>query len=213
MYSLDRRDPEATWHREPVHVHLLLVGLRRLVHQQLYAEAVDGVRNGEPLVTAAAGKDSEEDIDADPTVFLESDLLMMKQWGVFVLKMKRLEVCAIARNFIQILWMTCLLRRRAKVHSRSIDELVQNFSVRSAACVCEADRAPVERNIVEMLKSQGQLARDGGHEEGMDMFDQLVRERLPPALHVRYCYRDALAIGIVLLGEAFDFCGVRPPRT
>ena len=55
-----------------------------------------------------------------------------------------------------------------------------------------------------MLKSQGRLARDGGREEGMDMFDQLVRERLPHAVHVRYHYRDALAVAIVPLGEAFD---------
>ena len=77
----------------------------------------------------------------------------------------------------------------------------RSFSVRSAACVRQGDRAPVERNVVEMLKSQGRLARDGGREEGIDMFD---REHLPHALHVRYYDRDALAVAIVLLGEAFD---------
>jgi len=50
-----------------------------------------------------------------------------------------------------------LCRRQAKTQSKSIDELVSRFSVRSAACFSEADRAPVERNIVEMLKGQGLL--------------------------------------------------------
>ena len=90
------------------------------------------------------------------------------------------------------------------MHSRSVDELVQTFSVRNAACVCESDRVAVEKNIVEMLKGQGCLEPDAGHEEGTDMFDQLVRVRLPLALHVRYYYRDALAVSIVHLGEAFD---------
>ena len=168
------------------------------------------------LILQPQGRILTLDLDAAPTVFLASAFLMIKQWEVFVSKIKRLEgvlPSIVLRGrayvpallaFIPVLWGTSLLRRRAKAHTRSIDELVQNFSVRSAACVCEADRAPVEINIVEMLKSQGQLARDGGHEEGMDMFDQLVRERLPPALHIRYCYRDALAVGIVFLGEAFD---------
>ena len=169
------------------------------------------------LILQPQGRILTLDLDAAPTVFLASAFWMIKQWGVFVSKIKRLEGVLpsiivlrgrahvpLLLGFIPLLWLTSLLRRRAKAHTRSIDELLQNFSVRSAACVCEADRAPVERNIVEMLKSQGQLARDGRREEGMDMFDQLVRERLPPALHVRCCHRDALAVGIVLLGEAFD---------
>ena len=107
-------------------------------------------------------------------------------------------------TLISFLLTTILMRRRAKTHSRSVDELVHTFSVRSAACVCESDRAAVEKNIVEMLKGQGCLEPDAGHEEGTDMFDQLIRVRLPPALNVRCYYRDALAIGIVHLGEAFD---------
>ena len=191
------------------------MGLRRLVHQQLSAEAVDRVRNGEPLDTAASGQDSDAGpgygsnsvsgkrlLDDQTVGSLRLDDQTPGGCLPFYHRASLKSVYALARHLH--LWMRSLVRRRAKAHTRSIDELVHNFSVRSAACVCEADRAPVERNTVEMLKTQGQLARDGGHEEGMDMFGQLVRERLPPALHIRYCYRDALAVGIVLLGEAFD---------
>ena len=168
------------------------------------------------LILQPQGRIVMLDLDAAPTVFLASAVWMISQCGGFVFKMKSLQgshppVVDRRRGFvpwlaafIPFLLTTHLLRRRAKAHSRSIDELVQKFSLRSAACVREADRAPVERNVVEMLKSQGRLARDGGREEGMDMFDQLVRERLPHAVHVRYHYRDALAVAIVPLGEAFD---------
>lgn len=105
---------------------------------------------------------------------------------------------------ISLLVATFLMRRLAKTQSKSMDELVNRFSVRSAACSCETDRAPIECNIVKMLKNKGFMACDGRHEEGMDIFDELVRVRLPTALHTKYRYCDALIVGVVFVGEGFD---------
>ena len=55
----DGRGFEATWDREFVHVHFLLVGPGHLVFQKLSAEAVDGVRTGEFLDTAPSGQDTD----------------------------------------------------------------------------------------------------------------------------------------------------------
>lgn len=156
------------------------------------------------------------ELDTAPAVRLASTFWMIQELGIFCLKIKWLQAffapimlrrrawLAVVPASIAIFVTTILIRKRAKRQIKSIDRLVNCFSVRRAACVREGDRAPVERNILMMLKSMGLLASDGGHDEGMDMFDEVVRDRLPTKLDPRYRYTDALTVGIALYGEAFD---------
>lgn len=156
------------------------------------------------------------ELDISPAILVASIFLVIVECGSFFLKVKRFRTFLppiVLRQAGWLSWvpalipmvgMTILMRRWAKKRSKSIDQLVRRFSVRRAVCFCENDRAPVERNIVDMLKSMGFLARDGGHENGIDVFDELVRVHLPSALHTRYAYCDALIVGIAFAGEAFD---------
>ena len=158
------------------------------------------------LVLHPLGRIRMLNLETAPVVLFASTVCAFQEWAAFLplSVLRQVEWLIWIPSTISVLVVFILWRRQAKTQSKSIDELVSRFSVRSAACFSEADRAPVERNIVEMLKSQGLLAGDGGHEEGIALFDELVRVHLPPALRTKYTYCDALIVGVVLVGQGFD---------
>ena len=87
-------------------------------------------------------------------------------------------------------------RMWAREQSRRLSRL-ESFSISTAKCSSEDDRAPVERNIMLLLKDLGHLAvdddradadrADADRADALNMFDEAVRWNLPQALKDRMC--------------------------
>ena len=75
-------------------------------------------------------------------------------------------------------------RMWAREQSRRLSRL-DKFSITSAKCSSEDDRAPVEENIALLLKDTGH-ARDGqSGDDILGAFDHIVREQLPQVMEDR----------------------------
>ena len=102
-----------------------------------------------------------------------------------------------------------LMRRWATEQEKRAHHLQHHFSVRSARCTNEDDRAPVMANITALFQFTSRLEHG---EDATDVFDTMVRQEVPEALEksvglfgVPYTY--VLAAGAVFVGNGFDSKG------
>ena len=102
-----------------------------------------------------------------------------------------------------------LLRRWATEQEKRAQHLLHRFSIGSAQCTNEDDRAPVMANITALLRNTSRLPNG---ENAMNVFDTMVRQEVPEALkksvgHVGVPYVSVLAAGAVFVGNGFDHIG------
>ena len=102
-----------------------------------------------------------------------------------------------------VVFAVFMMRRWATEEETRANHLQHHFSIGSARCANEDDRAPVMANIVTMLQTDD----DDGT---VNVFDSLVREAVPEAVRRSVgCsglpYTDLLIIGTTLMGEGFRF--------
>jgi len=117
--------------------------------------------------------------------------------------------------FLLILLTVCLLlvlgRRMAAEH-QDILRRVAHFRVQSATCFVEADRKFVEGNIAAFMKCMGLVGREEDDEAALEMFNDLVRRRVPGALsrslgRLGLEYQTVSAMSCATLMRAFDDLG------
>ena len=75
-------------------------------------------------------------------------------------------------------------RMWAREQSRRLSRL-DNFSITSAKCSSEDDRAPVEENIALLLKDTGHTRDGKSGDDILGAFDHIVREQLPQVMEDR----------------------------
>ena len=99
-------------------------------------------------------------------------------------------------------------RMWAREESRRLSRL-ESFSISTATCSSEDDRAPVEHNIVLLLKDLGHVAVDADRADALNMFDEAVRWNLPHAIKDRVCIPSDLFSEAFVGGGGrctFTFC-------
>ena len=74
-----------------------------------------------------------------------------------------------------------ILRRMALDQVKSETDLRQ-FSIKSALCAVEADRATVEGNVASLMRNLKLVASDSTHEEALFAFDSVVQSTMPRAV-------------------------------
>ena len=86
---------------------------------------------------------------------------------------------------------------------------LQSFSIRSAVCAVESDRAVVEGNVVSLMHDLKLLPPDSTHEEALQVFDFMVQSTLPRAIRDSigrggFRYEWIMAVFCVSWFSAFD---------
>ena len=101
-----------------------------------------------------------------------------------------------------------LLHNTASDQAKSEADL-QSFSIRSAVCAVESDRAVVEGNVVSLMRDLKLLPSDSTHEEALQVFDFMVQSTLPRAIRDSigrggFRYEWIMAVFCVSWFSAFD---------
>ena len=122
--------------------------------------------------------------------------------GVFVGPLVLLPGCIV---LVFLTRRSAVEQRRRKLH------LLHSFSVGSAECSNEDDRAPVLANISALLKELGHA--DGmTQEETVRLFDCMIRHYVPEAIRTSVgcsgvTYIHVLLFSLCFMGEGFDTAG------
>lgn len=103
--------------------------------------------------------------------------LPFSQSGDYIVTVGILFPAMVALCFTLRKW----IRKQARIH-----ELVQGFSIKSAACAVEADRSLVQKNVVAFMKQTRRTPRTGSDAEAMEAFDQLVCNEVPALLEASF---------------------------
>uniref|UniRef100_A0A7S4SKU6 Uncharacterized protein n=1 Tax=Alexandrium monilatum TaxID=311494 RepID=A0A7S4SKU6_9DINO len=102
-----------------------------------------------------------------------------------------------------------VLCRRLAVEHQDILRKVKDFRIQSAVCTLEADREVVEGNVAAFIQCLGLASQDDSAEHALEIFNSLVRERVPGALQhslgrLGLRYRTVAAMSCVFLLRPFD---------
>jgi len=105
-----------------------------------------------------------------------------------------------------------VIGRRMAAEHQDILRRVAHFRVQSATCFVEADRKFVEGNIAAFMKCMGLVGREEDDEAALEMFNDLVRRRVPGALsrslgRLGLEYQTVSAMSCATLMRAFDDLG------
>ena len=106
---------------------------------------------------------------------------------------------------------TVMLRKTALDQAKSESDL-RSFSIKSAVCAVEGDRATVEGNVASLMRDLKIVASKSTHEEALCAFDQLVQNAMPRAVRdsvgrVGLRYEWLLMAQSPLFFSAFDMLG------
>jgi len=84
-------------------------------------------------------------------------------------------------TFPVLVLVTALLRKLALDQVQSETDL-RTFSMKSAVCAVESDRATVEGNVASLMRDLQIVAPDSTHEEALCAFDRMVQNSMPRAV-------------------------------
>uniref|UniRef100_A0A7S4SJD9 Uncharacterized protein n=1 Tax=Alexandrium monilatum TaxID=311494 RepID=A0A7S4SJD9_9DINO len=102
-----------------------------------------------------------------------------------------------------------VLCRRLAVEHQDILRKVKDFRIQSAICNLEADREVVEGNVAAFIQCLGLASQDDSAEHALEIFNSLVRERVPGALQhslgrLGLRYQTVASMSCVFLLRPFD---------
>ena len=108
--------------------------------------------------------------------------------------------------------LTTVILRKTALDKATSESDLRSFSIKSAVCAEEGDRAILEGNVASLMRDLKIVASNSTHEEALCAFDQLVQNAMPRAVRdsvgrVGLRYEWLLMALSPLFFSAFDMLG------